>query len=80
MVPPCRLLLPAPFSHLYYASIIVDLCKLDFKYPVVLAEAVEQLYDLVPRVEGKREMKLKFLRDNISEQMVIMILPTWCPF
>eukprot|EP00667_Euglena_gracilis_P010306 EG_transcript_10490 len=43
----------APFSHLYYASIIVDLCKLDFKYPVVLAEAVEQLYDLVPRMDNE---------------------------
>jgi hypothetical protein len=43
----------APFSHVYYASIITDLCKLDFKYPVVLAEAIETLYDIVPRMDNE---------------------------
>lgn len=41
------------FSPVYYASIMVDLCKLDFKYPVILAEAVDGLYDLLPSMDNE---------------------------
>lgn len=44
---------------------MVDLCKLDFKYPVILAEAVDGLYDLLPTMDNEVvERFASFLADR----------------
>eukprot|EP01012_Entosiphon_sulcatum_P009994 TRINITY_DN15775_c0_g1_i4.p1 TRINITY_DN15775_c0_g1~~TRINITY_DN15775_c0_g1_i4.p1 ORF type:complete len:896 (+),score=194.08 TRINITY_DN15775_c0_g1_i4:40-2688(+) len=42
-----------PFCAMLYSSVLVDLCKIDFNYPVVIAEAIEILYDRVPRMDNE---------------------------